>query len=149
MRSKPFLALGLMVLVLSPPALAGYTQPAAVTVDLEQNIAAGDMATARYAKGQVAFIGCGLRSFEDGEGGTITFGFCQASDANGVAAACFTENPELLKVMAASDDFSWISFGWVGDDDEDGTCTRIGSSTQSFYLPKGLKPNKGTPVDDD
>jgi len=148
MRRKLFLALGLMVVLLSSSALAGWTQPFPVSVDLEERFAAGDMATARYAKDSLAFIGCGIRSFDDGEGGNFSFGFCQAGDAAGVTAACFTEDPDMLKVMAATSDFSFIFFGWAGEGD-DATCTRVGRSTQSFYLPKGMKANKGTPVDDD
>ena len=40
--------------------------------------------------------------------------------------------PELVITMAATADFSFITFNW----DENDECTRIGFSTQSFYLPE-------------
>jgi hypothetical protein len=138
----------LVALVLaSSAALAGFTQPAPVAVDLTERLATGDMATSRYTKGQT-FIGCGVRTVVTA-GGVVTFGFCQAGDAEGDEITCFTENAELLDVMKATGDFSFIVFAWTEDEEGGAECTRIGFSTQSFYLPKGLKANKGTPVDEE
>lgn len=93
-----------------------------------------DMVTARFSDNDVEFIGCGIRTFDDGAGGTFTFGFCQATDSAGVNGFCQSTNTDLLLAMAATADFSFITFGW----DAVGDCTRIGFSTQSFYLPDGL-----------
>lgn len=106
---------------------AGFVQPAAVIVNLDEMFAQGDQVTARTAKNDVEGIGCGIRVFDGG----FTFGFCQAADSDGVEGFCFTENPDLLDAMKATSAYAFITFGW----DENEECTRIGFSTQSFYLP--------------
>ena len=123
------------VAVFTSIAFAGFTQPAEVDVDLINLAAHGDMRTARLDDDNDVYIGCGIRSFDDGAGGTTGFGFCQAEDSEGDVAFCNTDNQELLDVMKATSDFSFITFSW----NEDGVCTRIGFSTQSFYLPKKIK----------
>lgn len=144
MRQKPFF---LALVLSSSTALAGFTQPAPVAVDVAERLATGDMATSRYTKGET-LIGCGVRAVVT-PAGVVTFGFCQARDAEGDEIVCFTENPELLNVMKATSAFAFIVFSWTESEEGEAECRRIGFSTQSFYLPKGLKANKGTPVDDD
>ena len=117
--------------LVSSVAVAGLTQPAAVEVDLDNFMASGDMRTARNAKDNDVFIGCGVRTLVGGAE-PFYFGFCQAEDAEGDAIVCFTQNQDLLFAMNATADNSFVTFSW----DENGECTRIGFSTQSFYLPK-------------
>jgi hypothetical protein len=124
--------------LVAPLALAGYVQPAPVVVDLEGGIATGDMVSARFAGNDVELIGCGVRVFRLESGDLFEVGFCQASDANGVEAFCSTEDPGLLNVMKATGDLSFVVFAW----DAELQCTRIGFSTQSFYIPNSLKPKK-------
>jgi hypothetical protein len=45
--------------------------------------------------------------------------------------------------MRATSAFAYIDFSW----DEDGNCTRVRYSTQSFYLPRFT--TKGEPDEDD
>jgi len=82
-------------------------------------------------KNDVEFIGCGIRVTSDGVGGTFQFGFCQAADSAGVQITSFTEDAGLLETLRSISDFAYIIFNW----DEHEECTRIGISTQSFYLP--------------
>jgi len=112
-------------------AHAGQSQPAEVAVDLTNLTASGDMLSARLDRDDDVFIGCGIRVFDDGAGGTFEFGFCQAEDNEGERGFCNTDSTGLLEAMKATSDFSFVTFSW----DEDGVCTRIGFSTQSFYLP--------------
>jgi len=113
-------------------ALAGYTQPATVEVDLDNAYAGGDTFTARNAQEDNVFIGCGVRNYDDGLGGIIKYGFCQAEDAEGDRILCSTFNPDLVEAMGAKSDYSFITFRW----NEDFECVSAGSSTQSFYLPR-------------
>lgn len=116
-------------------ALGGYVQPFPVFVEIlpdTSGTAAGDMWTARSSKNDIEFIGCGIRSFDLGGGGDFDFGFCQASDADGNLGFCQTQSPEILDTLKSISDGSFIVFSWNAD----GECTRIGSSTQSFYLPR-------------
>ena len=135
---------GLMVAALTlvtGMASAGLVQPAEITVDVVNMIASGDQLTARNAKNDVEFIGCGIRVTDTGFG-TFSFGFCQASDSEGVEITCFTQNAELLDVMKTTSDFAFITFSWKDDGAGGAECRRIGFSTQSFYLPKFSKKSK-------
>ena len=125
-------------------AIAGLTTPAPVIVDLENRVAQGDMWTARTAKNDVEFIGCGTRMTDDGINPPFLFGFCQAADADDVQILCVTQNPGLLDYMNSASDFSYVTFGWNELDE----CTSVGFSTQSFYLPN-FKIQKGMGDDDD
>ena len=80
------------------------------------------------------FIGCGVRH----NIAPFVFGFCQASVGAGETetVTCFTEDAGLLDAIKSISDYSFVTFGWNADFE----CTRIGNSTQSFYLSE--KPKK-------
>ena len=115
-------------------AYGGAVQPAPVSVDEANMTAIGGMVSARFSDNDVEFIGCGVRYFDDGLGGVFGFAFCQATDSAGVAGFCSTTNLALMEAIHAIADFSFITFSWNAV----GECTRIGNSTQSFYLPEIL-----------
>ena len=120
------------VFIVSNGALAGFTQPAPVTIDFGARVASGDMATARFSDNPDELIGCGTRRVGTGPS-AFSFAFCQARIAPGVdeLAFCNTDDEGLINAINAFADFSFVTFSW----NEDGECTRIGNSTQSFYLP--------------
>jgi hypothetical protein len=133
MKKRTWLSAAGLALV-STLASAGFLQPAPVIITPNgdgSGFAQGDMVTARFAPDTISLIGCGTRTVDDGAGGTFHFGFCQATDAAGVQGFCSTDRADLLEAMHATADFSFITFAW----DVDGFCTRIGTSTQSFYIP--------------
>lgn len=133
MKKNHWISAGALALS-SGLAVAGYVQPAPVTVTVNPDgsgAASGDMVTARFAPDAVSLMGCGTRTIDNGAGGTFHFGFCQATDAAGVQGFCSTTRADLLEAMHATGDFSFITFRW----DVNGECTRIGTSTQSFYIP--------------
>jgi hypothetical protein len=125
----------------STAALAGFTQPAIVEVDLDAQTAVGDIISARDAKSDNVFIGCGTRNFDDGAGGVFNFAFCQAEDAAGDHVVCNTDNPELVRTIREINDSSFITFGWSDDGAGNLTCTSMGFSTQSFYQDKHTMDN--------
>ncbi len=131
--------LGAALTLLAGVALAGATQSVPVDVDLDARFAFGDMVTARTGKGKDVFIGCGTRVNADP---MFTFGFCQARDVEGDLINCFTQNPVLLDAMAATSAYAFITFAWQDDGDGGAECTRVGFSTQSFYLPSNVEGNK-------
>jgi len=141
MKSR-YLIITATLALFSSIAVAGFTQPIPVEIDFANKVVIGDMWTARTADNEFEFIGCGFRKFDDGEGNKFEFGFCQATDADENFILCLTENPNLLETLRAASDFSFITFSWTGDDPEAAECTRIGFSTQSFYLPN-FKIQKG------
>ena len=130
MKLRKWIAATAFVLT-GPVAFAGTVQPQTVTVDLAGMAAQGDMATARFAPGDQDFIGCGVRKIADGAGGVFTIGFCQARNSAGDQILCNTTNPDLIGAMDSIGDYSFITFNWNADNE----CTRIGVSTQSFYIP--------------
>ena len=132
------MAVAATLVLLSSWTLAGLVQPALVTIVLAPDgsgSAQGDMLTARVSKNDVELIGCGVRVFDTGPGGVFQFGFCQATDADDQAVFCSTQNVDLLEAMKATADYSFITFSF----DADGACTRVGFSTQSFYLPDRIQ----------
>ncbi len=137
MKRLVSLVAGAMAMI-STAAFGGSVQPFPVDVDLVALTANGDMVTARYSANENEFIGCGIRIFDDGAGGTFSFGFCQAEDRDGERAFCNSQDAALLDAISSSGDFGFITFSY----DEDGVCTRIGFSNQSFYLPEKLKSNE-------
>jgi len=143
------------LMLASPLAFAGYAQPqpVLVTVNADGSVSAsGDMLTARTSKAKIPdpvtgknyepeLIGCvayNLGPSVSGTGAVYSYGFCQATNTEGVQAICFTEDADLLDVLKIVSDRSYLSFHW----DADGNCTYIRASTQSFYLDKDLHGNK-------
>lgn len=140
--SKTIMAIGGSLAVMTTAVFAGYVQPQQVTVDLVEKIADGDQVSARTADNKVEFIGCGIRKISDGVGGFLHFGFCQATDAKEVKIICYSQDPELLDTISSSADYGYVTFSWEGGEkEEQATCTRIGFSNQSFYLPKNVVGN--------
>lgn len=134
------------LLLAGAAAHAGLVQPAIVEVDLDNRFAAGDTASARFADDDVSFIGCGTRHLLNpgSPDGVFDFGFCQGADADGDQFTCFSDDPGLVARMSNGDAIGFITFSW----DEDGNCTRVGFSKQSFYLPEftegdGAFPGQG------
>ena len=130
------LAVGVALALAAVVAVGGTYSPAPLTIDLDNQLASGDMYSARLSGNPDALIGCGMRSPAPG----FTFGFCQAQigPADDEYVSCFTTDPGHMAVIGTMDDFSWISFRW----DADGNCTAVGSSTQSLYLPEFFKTDK-------
>ncbi len=130
MTLKKFFIVLMAMLPLS--LFAGYTQPQSVVIDDVNRLATGDMVTARFADNDLEFIGCGIRKIASG-GAVISFGFCQAREGaeGSESVICQTQDEALLNGIYAISDYSFITFSW----NEDGECTRIGNSTQSFYIP--------------
>jgi hypothetical protein len=133
MRMKQLVPIGVLILS-SSAAMAGLVQLTPVTVTLNPDgsgSANGSMASARFSKNAIEFLGCGVRRIENSAGVVLAFGFCQAMTADNVNGFCETENLELIESIGDIDDFSFITFAWNAD----GVCRSIGASTQSFYIP--------------
>jgi hypothetical protein len=143
MKTKMLIVL--TVLMALPAWLhAGFTQPAPVIIELAEDglsgFATGDMLSARDSVNPFEFIGCGIRAFETAPDTAFYQGFCQARLVDGETFTCFTNNKALLDGIQSIADNSFVTFSWTDDGTGSLTCSRIGSSTQSFYLPK-IKSN--------
>ena len=146
MKLKQVISIGALVLG-SSAAIAGNVQPAQVTITLNADgsgSATGDLFSARFADNDFEVIGCGVRRYDDGVDGVYAYIFCQAANEVSVNAdpengskICYSENPALIEALASLNDYSYITFAW----DAEGTCTAIGNSTNSFYLPEKLGPD--------
>jgi len=94
--------------------------------------AQGNMVAARYSDNDVEEIGWGIRISAVG----TSFGFCQATTADGENVVCLTTDPVLIDAIDFVDDYSFILYEWTEDLTLGNfTCTSIGVSTQSYYLP--------------
>ncbi len=122
--------LAVIPLCMAIESWGGQTESANVLVDLEFRAAQGDLAAARFSDNDVELIGCGTRTFSDGAD-QFLFGFCQATDAAGVNSVCITEDPVLIEAIQAISSYAFIAFSW----DDAANCIRVGSSTQSLYVP--------------
>lgn len=114
-------------------AYAGLLTSFPVAVDINADgsgAAQGNMASARYSDNDVDQIGCGVRTLFDPSFGALEFGFCQAVDAEGDGAFCFTDSPDLIDTMKVMSDQSYVTFRY----DENQSCTYVGFSSQSQYL---------------
>lgn len=128
--------------LIAVPAFAGETQPAEVNVDLDNFFVGGDLVAARTDADDEVFLGCGTRNIDDGAGGLFSWAFCQARDAEGDQVTCFAFDSPLVDTIKAINDTSYVTFSWTDDGAGNLECTRMGFSTQSFYLGKEIKGNK-------
>lgn len=122
-------------------AQGGAVNPVPVQVDLDAGTALGDMLSARDAKDDEVFIGCGTRNFDFG-GSFFSQAFCQALDEDGDRVTCFTQNPDLVKTIREINDGSFITFRFEDNGFGGFDCTAMGFSTQSFYMDKHAKGNQ-------
>ena len=132
MRMKQVISTAALLLG-SAAAMAGLVQPAPVEITTNEDgsgYAWGDLVTARYSDNDVEVIGCGVRRSDAGDEFTL-LAFCQATTADNVRVACFTDDSRLIESLAALNVYSYVSFSW----DADLVCTSISTSTNSFYLP--------------
>lgn len=139
------LFVSLAILTFSATAYSGLVIDAPVDVDLDNNRVTGNMVSARFSDNDVEFIGCGIRYIDDGFSGLFQFGFCQATDADGESLFCSTENPDLIAAIETIADFSFLTYSADGS----GECIRIGTSTQSFYIPAELGADDDEDSDSD
>lgn len=134
MRKTRYFLTAIFLALVATTSFAGFFNEVPVTVDLDAGFADGNQLTAKTSTNDVEYIGCGVRNFDDGFG-SFRFGFCQASDAAGNAVFCDTTNPSLLDDISSISDYAYITFSWREVAPDVFECIRVGSSTQSWYLP--------------
>lgn len=128
---KKIIASALLLLFITTDLSAGATTDVPVIVDLVNSSAQGSQTSARFSDNDVELIGCGSTTVDDGDSSPTFFGFCQATDAEGNSATCFTFSPDLVDAIRAVSAYSFISFSWNEEDE----CTRVRASSQSIYVP--------------
>ena len=119
------------LILASGASFAGLEAFEPVRIDAQARSAEGGMATARYSRNDVEYIGCTVEHSDLGGGDTFVLGICQARDSLGETAICVTYRPEMIQSISAISDTSLIQFNW----DEFFECSRIKISTGSQYLP--------------
>lgn len=136
MKTKILLSIAALTLAVGI-AFAGQNTSAPVSVDLDNRVARGGQLTARVSDNDVELIGCGATVTNDGVNPTLYFGFCQATDSEGITDTCFTFDADLVDAINSISAYAFIQFAWNENDE----CTSVRHSTQSFYLPNpNLKP---------
>lgn len=125
-------------LVLSSFAAAAGTTEAfrvqMLTFNDGSGTAVGDLRTARRSSNALERIGCTMVTTETKVGDPTSVrhaGTCQARDAAGQTATCFTRNPRLLDSMQAATSYGFVRFDWRVD----GSCKSITYTHSSTLLP--------------
>ena len=131
MKKRNVTVIAAIAVLYAVQGMAGATTEAPVTIDLELRSAQGAQTSARFADNEIELIGCGARVTSDGINPVLNFGFCQATDANGVNTVCFTQDPELVDAINSIANYGFISFAWNENDE----CISVRNSTQSIYIP--------------
>jgi hypothetical protein len=125
--------------LLAGAAYAGAFVSAPISVDHDNRVAQGDQLTARVSDNDVEMIGCGATVRDDGVNPPLHFGFCQATDSEGINAVCITQSAELVDAINTISPYAFIAFAW----NENQECISVRHSTQSFYLPDpNMKPKE-------
>jgi len=131
--------LSALFIFLSGTAVAGKYNENLVEIFAEDMMAYGSMTAARFSKNKDELIGCGTRTFTFEDGTSYEWGFCQASLAEEENVMCSTEDANLIRQINSVTDNSYIVFQW----NEEGQCTHVGHSTQSFYIPGKKQLTRG------
>ena len=135
MRKTTYFLSTIFLMLVATTGFAGYFQDVPVIIDFNSGFSEGNQLTAKTAPNDVEYIGCGVRNFNDGAF-SFRFGFCQAGDAAGNEVFCDTQNPSLVDDIGSMSDYAYITFSWREVAPDVYECIRVGSSTQSFYLPE-------------
>jgi hypothetical protein len=131
MKMTQMLMLAVITLFYASAGLAGNSIDGPVQVNLDEKFAQGVQTTARFSNNDVEAIGCGARVTDDGVNSVAYFGFCQATDANGVNVVCATFSPDLVDAINSVANYGFLLFTW-NDNNE---CLSVRNSTQSVYIP--------------
>jgi hypothetical protein len=127
---KPYITTAIRATVLSLALLsnvawAGYVFTPGVYVNI--NYAYGSKVGARYSGDGNQYIGCTQYANLTGSGA-----FCNAQDAGGYYFICYTSDPNMLEVLRAENDWSYL---FIEADYSGGTCTNVFIDNTSFVLP--------------
>jgi hypothetical protein len=108
-------------------AQAGFKSSYTTFVDTTGRSAYGDAASARSAANPSSYIGCSIQGFSSGSGQVI----CEATNAAGASAACYSNNPTIIQAAASGGSSSYYYFTW----DASSQCTYLYVSNASVYGP--------------
>ena len=131
MKKTNVLAVAAIAALYAVQGMAGDFAEVPVVVNLEERTAQGAQTSARFANNDVENIGCSATVRSDGVNPVFKYGFCQATDAEGVYAFCYTYDPELVDANNSIANYGFISFTWNENDE----CVSVKNSTQSRYIP--------------
>ena len=131
MKEIQRLSVALVTLFYAGVGIAGSSVDGPVQIDTELRSAQGVQTTARFSDNEVEAIGCGARVTDAGDGNIVSFGFCQATNADNMSVFCATFSPELIDAINGIANYGFISFTW----NEQEECTSVRNSTQSIYIP--------------
>lgn len=131
MKKIQSVAVALVTAFYCAVGLAGSSIDAPVQIGMESRSAQGVQTTARFSDNDVEAIGCGVTVTDLGDGGIVSFGFCQATDASNQSAFCATFSPDLVDAINGIANYGFIRFAWNEQDE----CISVRNSTQSIYIP--------------
>ena len=128
------------LLLLSSHAFAGEFRIAPVTINEAHSWAEGNLIAARFSESDLERIGCAVGN------GVEHYAYCEAKDAEGLVAACLTDDPAMIETIASINTFSYVYFAWEGDiwigrPQPMPKCEHVTIATRSIHIPAKLKPS--------
>lgn len=115
----------LVLLAVSLIAVSSFAAPrGSVVVNPANKYASGSLGGARGSGEENQYFGCSLSS--------AGYAFCSARDSNGVSAACFTTDPNMMQVIGSIKDDSFVYFTWAAS----GVCLFVNVGNASYNRPK-------------
>jgi hypothetical protein len=120
-------AISAVILLFIGIAQAGGKLAYSTTVDTTGRLAYGDAMSARSAANPYSYIGCVLLGYSSGSGGMV----CEASDAAGVQAYCYSDNPGMVQAAASGGSNGYYLFQW----DASSQCTYLAVENSSKFGP--------------
>lgn len=119
---------------MSITAFAGEEWSQPVIIDLVDKVAQGGMWTARSSDDANQMIGC-ARSVGVHPAPYDDYGYCHATDADGVFVGCLVFDPKYFDVISSINAYSYVKFEFDGGLEEYSNCTSLVVSAKSSYLP--------------
>ena len=131
MTKQLAVALGLGLVTLGGgPALAGYKESDAVSINATSRYATGSLGGARNSANSIEYV---LLMYQASAAGSESLVVYMRSAA-GQTAACFTTSPALLAIGRSISGDSYVSVNW----DASAKCTSLEVRATSYHPPKAL-----------
>jgi hypothetical protein len=123
------LLLATALLLVCTHGFAGAFNPAPVAIDLDGQVAEGNLIAARFSANEAERIGCAA-GYGNGH-----YAYCEASLGDGIDAFCITHDPVMIDTIASINTFSYVYFQW----DDEGICTHVTVATRSIHIPEKIE----------
>ena len=114
--------------LIAEPAFAGTKDTPPAFIDTALRRAGGTLGTSRNSVDNIQYVMC-YSVVQLYEGSVFTTATCGVRDSTGHVAVCWTDTPDMVRVIQSMSSDSLVSFDW----DASGSCTRVMVIHSSSY----------------